>query len=131
MWWRQRPHTADGKLAGPTFREAANAVIAMHEPSWLSPKSGQLWRSSLDTHVHHVIGNLPVAEVTHGHVMSVLQPIWSNNREIARRVNQRISAICRWVVAQGHRNDDPTGIVIVAALAYGEMAECLATVKAS
>ena len=138
------PRVTGGKPAGPTFREAADAVIAMHEPSWRSPKSGQVWRSSLDTYVHPVIGDLPVAEVTPGHVMTVLQPIWSDKRETARRVKQRISAICRWAVAQGHRHDDPAGIVIDAALPrgdvkvqhlpalpYGEVAECLATVKAS
>ena len=138
------PRVAGGKPAGPSFREAADAVIAMHEPGWRGSKSEQVWRSSLDTYVHPVIGNLPVAEVTPGHVMSVLQPIWSDKRETARRVKQRISAICRWAVAQGHRNDDPAGIVIDAALPrgdvkvqhlpalpYDEVAECLATVKAS
>ena len=138
------PRVAGGKPAGPTFREAANTVIAMHEPGWRGPKSGQVWRSSLDAYVHPVIGDLPVAEVTPGHVMSVLQPIWSDKRETARRVKQRISAICRWAVAQGHRNDDPAGLVIDAALPrgdvkvqhlpalpYDEVAECLATVKVS
>ena len=48
--------------------------------------------------------------------MSVLQPIWSDKRETARRVEQRISAIYRWAVAQGHRTDDPAGIVLDAAL---------------
>ena len=138
------PRVAGGKPAGPTFREAAEAVIAMHEPTWRGPKSLQVWTSSLDTYVHPLIGDMPVADVTPGHVMSVLLPIWSDKRETARRVKQRISAICRWAVAQGHRIDDPAGILIDAALPrgevkvqhlpalpYGEVAECLATVKAS
>ena len=118
--------------------------VAMHEPTWRGPKSLQVWTSSLNTYVHPLIGDLPVAEVTPGHVMSVLLPIWSDKRETARRVKQRISAICRWAVAQGHRTDDPAGILIDAALPrgdvkvqhlpalpYREVAECLATVKAS
>ena len=76
--------------------------------------------------------------------MSVLQPVWSDKRETARRVKQRISAICRWAVAQRHRNDDPAGIMPAAApphgdvkaqhlpaLAYDELAQCLATVRAT
>ena len=76
--------------------------------------------------------------------MAVLEPIWNEKRETARRVKQRISAICRWAVAQGHRTDDPAGIVIDAALPrngverrhmpalpYDEVADCLAKVKAS
>ena len=88
-----------------------DAVIAMHALGWRGPKSGQVWSSSLETYVHPVIGDLPVAEVTPGHVMAVLEPIWNEKRETARRVKQRISAICRWAVAQGHRTDDPAGIV--------------------
>ena len=57
-------------------------------------------------------------------------------------MKQRISAICRWAVAQGHRTDDPAGIVIDAALPrngverrhlpalpYEEVAECIAKVR--
>ena len=135
---------AGGEPAGPTFREAANPVIVMHKPTWRGSKSEQVWRSSLDTYVHPVIGEFPVAGVTPSHVMSVLQPIWSDKRDTARRVKQRISAICRWAAAQGHRTDDPAAIVIDAALwrgdvkvqhlpalPYDEVAECLATVQSS
>ena len=134
----------DGRPAGPTFGEAAEAVIAMHEPTWRSRKSGPQWRASLETYAYPTIGHLPVSEVTPGHVMAVLQPIWSGKRETARRVKQRISAICRWAVAQGHRTDDPAGVVIDAALPrtgverrhmpalpYDEVADCIARVKAS
>ena len=116
----------------------------MHEPTWRSPKSGPQWRASLETYAHPVIGDMPVSEITPGHVMAVLQPIWNGKRETARRVKQRISAICRWAVAQGHRTDDPAGVVIDAALPrngverrpmpalpYEEVAGCIAKVRAS
>ena len=139
------PRRDDGKaVVAPTFAEAAEAVIAMHEPNWRSPKSGPQWRASLEAYAYPSIGKLPVSEITPGHVMAVLQPIWNEKRETARRVKQRISAICRWAVAQGHRTDDPAGIVIDAALprngverrhmpalAYDEVAASIAKVKAS
>ena len=139
------PRQPDGKsVLAPTFREAAEAVIAMHEPNWRSPKSGPQWRASLGTYAYPIIGKLPVSEITPGHVMAVLQPMWNEKRETARRVKQRISAICRWAVAQGHRTDDPAGIVIDAALPrngverrhmpalpYDQVADCIAKVKAS
>ena len=139
------PRTEDGKAAlAPTFAEAAEAVIAMHTPTWRSPKSGPQWRSSLETYTYPSIGELPVSEITPGHVMAVLLPIWNDKRETARRVKQRISAICRCAVAQGYRTDDPAGIVVDAALPrnavkrrpmpalpYEEVADCIAKVKAS
>ncbi len=138
------PRKPEGKAASPTFAEAAEAVIAMHQPNWRSPKSGPQWRASLETYAYPVIGKLPVAEITPGKVMAVLEPIWNEKRETARRVKQRISAICRWAVAQGYRTDDPAGIVIDAALPrngverrhmpalpYDEVADCMAQVHAS
>ena len=139
------PRQADGKpVLAPSFAEAAEAVIAIHEPTWRSPKSGPQWRASLETYAYPSIGELPVSELTPGHVMSVLLPIWNEKRETARRVKQCISAICRWAVAQGYRDDDPAGVVVDAALprntvqrrpmralAYEEVADCIAKVKAS
>ncbi len=131
-------------VLSPTFAEAAEAVIAMHTPIWRSPKSGPQWRASLETYAYPSIGELPVSEITPGHVMAVLLPIWNDKRETARRVKQRISTICRWAVAQGYRTDDPAGIVIDAALPrnpvkrrpmpalpYEEVADSIAKVKAS
>ena len=139
------PRRADGKsVLAPTFAEAAVAVIAMHEPNWRSAKSGAQWRASLETYAYPVIGKLPVSEITPAHVMEVLRPIWNDKRETARRVKQRISAICRWAVAQGHRIDDPAGLVIDAALPhnggerrhmpalpYDEVSGCIDRIKAS
>ena len=139
------PRTEDGKaVLAPTFAEAAEAVITMHTPTWRSPKSGPQWRASLETYAYPSIGELRVSEITPGHVMAVLLPIWSDKRETARRVKQRISAICRWAVAQGYRTDDPAGIVVDAALPrnavkrrpmlalpYEEVADCIARVKAT
>ena len=139
------PRRKDGKsVLAPTFAEAAAAVIAMHEPNWRNVKSGAQWRASLETYAYPVIGKLPVSEITPAHVMEVLRPIWNEKRETARRVKQRISAICRWAVAQGHRIDDPAGLVIDAALPqnggtrrhmpalpYDEVRGCIERIKAS
>ena len=62
------PRREDGKAPSPTFAEAAEAVIAIHEPTWRSPKSGPQWRASLKTYAYPVIGKLAVTEVTPGHV---------------------------------------------------------------
>ena len=86
---------------------------------------------------------MPVGNVTSGHVLDILKPIWTK-RETARIVKRRISAVMKWAIAKGHRADDPAGAAIDAvlprggaevrhhrALPYGEVAPALATVKAS
>ena len=138
------PREAGSRPPAPTFAEAAQAVIAIHAPSWRNPKSGPQWQASLETYAYPSLGALPLSDITPGHVMAVLEPIWNEKRETARRVKQRISAICRWAVAQGHRTDDPAGVVIDAALPrngvkrrhmpalpYEDVAECIAKVQSS
>ena len=137
----RRPARGRESAPAPTFAEAAEAVIAIHEPSWRNPKSGPQWRASLKTYVYPSLGALPVSEITPGHVMAVLEPIWNEKRETARRVKQRISAICRWAVAQGHRTDDPAVDAALPrngvkrrhmpALPYEDVAECIAKVRGS
>ena len=87
------------------------------------------------------IGNLPVAQLTGGHVVSVPLPNWRDKRETARQAARSLDM--PWAVAQRYRTGEPAGIVLDAALLrrdgnvqylpalrYDEVAECLATVKA-
>lgn len=127
-----------------TFAEAADAVIALHTPTWRNPQSGPQWRASLETYSYPSLGEMPVSEITFGLITAMLLPIWNDKPETARRVKQRISAICCWSVVQGYRTDDSVGIVGNAALPrnatqrrsmpafhYDDVADSLAKVKAS
>ena len=71
-----------------------------------------------------------------------LLPIWNTKRETARKVRQRIGTVMKWVIAEGHRKDNPAGDAIGAALptvghktthqraiAHGEVAEALRKVR--
>ena len=101
----------------PTFSAAAEAVIALHAGKWKpGGKSEGQWRSSLATYVAPVIGAKRVDEITTADVMACLAPIWTTKAETAKRVRQRISAIMRWAIAEGHRTDNPAGDSVVAAL---------------
>lgn len=48
--------------------------------------------------------------------MRCLLPIWNTKRETARKVRQRIGTVMKWAIAEGHRNDNPAGDAIDAAL---------------
>ena len=105
------------KSAVPTFAEAVDAVIKVHEPTWKDgARSAEIWRSSLGAYAMPRLGRLPVSDVTTADVMAVLLPIWNEKRETARRVRQRIGAVMKWAVAQGFRQDNPAGDAIGAAL---------------
>jgi len=92
----------------PTFAEAAEAVVAIHEATWdAGGKSAYQWRATLRDYALPKIGPKRVGDVTAADVLAVLVPIWTAKQETARRVKQRLSAIMKWAAAQGYRTDNP------------------------
>ena len=113
----------------PTFEDAAERVIALHEPTWRDgARSAEIWRSSLDTYAYAKLGTLTVDRITTADVLATLMQVTTNNRtgetgafwnvarETAKRVRQRIGAVMKWAIAEGHRADNPAGDAIAQAL---------------
>ncbi len=99
----------------PTFSEAAEIVIKLHEPTWRDgAKSAGQWRASLRDYADPVFGNKLVSEVTAQDILAALKPNWNSKRETMRRVRQRVGAVMKWAVAQGYRADDPVPAVTAA-----------------
>ena len=129
----------------PAFAEAAARVHEIHGPGWRNARHAATWLSSLREYAFPRFGERPVSDVTAQDVMAVLLPIWHSKPETARRVRQRIGAVMRWAIAEGHRLDNPAGEILTAALPrnngngprhhralpYGDVAGALAAVRAS
>ena len=86
-----------------TFRSAAEAYIAAHEPGWRSAVHQRHWRASLDRHAYPVMGAVPVSEITTQHVLDVVQPIWKEIPETASRLRGRIEMVLSYATARGWR----------------------------
>ncbi|WP_433989081.1 Prophage integrase IntA (plasmid) [Pseudoseohaeicola sp. NH-UV-7] len=126
-----------------TFEEASRKVHKIHEPTWRNKKHAAQFISTLETYTFPRIGKLKVSEVTTADVLAVLQPIWLEKPETARRVKQRIGTVMKWAIANGWRQDDPAISVASAlpkqdrtpahrkALPYDKVPEFLETLKAS
>ena len=141
-----RDNAAGRSLRGdgiPTFAEALDAVIRLHRDSWRGSKTESEWRQSLAIHAFPILGDRPVDAITTGDVLGILAPIWSDRHETARRVLQRIGAVMKWSIAQGHRQDDPAHAAAAAlprngtgktehhaALPHAEVGDALKRVKA-
>ena len=115
---RQRGELVTGRRRTvPTFEEAVEKVIAVHRDGWKGGgRQEKLWRATLRDYAMPRLGGLPVNRIHAADVMAVLQPIWNGKRVTAQRVRRRISAVMRWAVAQGYREDNPAGEAIGAAL---------------
>ena len=100
----------------PTFSQAFEIVLALHQPKWKNDRVAGQWRSSMDAYVMPKIGNKLVSEITTSDVMGVLTPIWLSKPETARKLRQRLGMIMKWAVAEGHRESNPAGDAVGAAL---------------
>ena len=128
----------------PTFREAAEAVHKANLPRWRNARHIDSWMQTLERHAMPVIGSMPVDRIEKIDVLSVLNPIWTDKAETARRVRSRIRTVLKWAQAHGHVEHNVAGEAIDGALPpmpkvkehfralhYLEVPDALAVVDAS
>lgn len=94
------------RVQGLTFKAAAEIYIKTNEGNWRNEKHRQQWRNTLDTYAHPAIGDIPVAEITSAHVLSIIEPIWKLKPETASRVRGRIEGILDAAKARGYREGE-------------------------
>ena len=127
----------------PTFAEAVEAVIELNAPTWSSAKHAAQFRSTIATYVMPRLGKRLVNDIGSADILAVLQPIWAEKNETAKRVKQRLGKIMTWAIAQGYRTDDPTLALDQVlpkitrqpqhfkSLPYTEVASCLDAIRIS
>src|SRR5262249_5842402 len=67
--------------ASITLKEAAERYIAANEAGWKSSKHAAQWGATLEKYAYPGIGKIQVAAVETSHVVSILEPIWTNVTE--------------------------------------------------
>jgi len=85
-----------------TFNEAAKAVLTWKTREFRNAKHAKQWEATLETYAAPLLGSLPVASIETGHVVNVLESIWTKKTETATRVRQRIETVLDWAIASGY-----------------------------
>ncbi len=88
-----------------TFRQVADRYLAAHEAAWRNEKHRYQWRTTLALACEQ-IGRTPVASVTTGDVMRVLQPLWREKTETASRLRGRVESVLDYAAAHGWRTGE-------------------------
>ena len=89
-----------------TFTQAAAQFIRQHRRAWSNPKHARQWVSTLKTYARPVIGTLAVDQIQTQHVLTILQPLWLDKTETAKRVQGRIERVLDQETALKHRAGD-------------------------
>ena len=88
-----------------TFEECAARYISDMSVNW-SVRSIDQWRASLRDYAFPVMAELPVAAIDTALVTKVLEQIWLQRPETARRVRGRIENILDWGKTRGYREGE-------------------------
>ncbi|MEY9184900.1 tyrosine-type recombinase/integrase [Bradyrhizobium sp. USDA 313] len=89
-----------------TFEAYAKQYIAGKEAGWKNQKHRQQWTNSLRDYAFPIIGKLAIPDIDVEAVRKVLDPIWDQKKETARRVRGRIEAILNGAKADKLRTGD-------------------------
>lgn len=91
-----------------TFREATFATHEALKSRWVE-KNAAAFLSSLEAYAFPEMGNLHVATITAGHIVDLLQPIWIEKPEVARKVRMRIGQVLNFSHSKGWRPTEAPG----------------------
>ena len=138
------PLTEKNKARTPTFREAAEKTFQANKTRWRSEKTAANWTRGMVRYAFPVIGNIRVDQVGREQVLRILNGIWKDKPEAARKLRQRIRTVFSWCHAHGFIEHNPAGKMIdgglqrmpavksnFRSLPYREVAEALETVEAT
>lgn len=89
-----------------TFEKAAEALFAAMKPKWKNAKHAAQWINTLRDYANPIMGKVDVALIDTPLVLRVLEPIWNEKPETARRVRQRIAAVLDSAKARNLRTGD-------------------------
>ena len=100
----ERETTRLPQVKSITFKEAADAYIAAHEPGWKNAKHASQWRNTLKTYAFPISGSLSVSDFDTSIVMQILRPVWTSKPETTSRLRGRIERILDWSSVSGFRS---------------------------
>ncbi len=90
------------KHRAKTFRECAEVVIAKKTLELKNQKHIEQWSSTLETYIYPTLGDLIVGTITKVDIAAVLEPIWIEKNETAKRIRGRIETIFDYAKAMGY-----------------------------
>ncbi|WP_371061295.1 tyrosine-type recombinase/integrase [Rhodosalinus sp. 5P4] len=92
--------------AGLTFADAVERYAAAKLDEFRNPKDRKRWRTVFETYALRTLGRKDVADITVQDVLRVLEPIWHDKTETAKRLRGRIENVLSWATVAGHRTGD-------------------------
>lgn len=102
----ERARAALATAQSMTFKECREKFIAAQRAGWRNEKHSAQWETTLERYVEPVFGAVSIQAIDTGLVLKVLEPIWREKPETARRVRGRVEAIIDFATAREWRKGE-------------------------
>ncbi|MCB1418314.1 MAG: integrase arm-type DNA-binding domain-containing protein [Notoacmeibacter sp.] len=89
-----------------TFGQYADDYVRLHEREWANDKHRAQWRATTSDRYIRDLRRRPLAEVCTEDVLDAIKPFWTDKRETANRIRQRIEAILDAAKVEGKRTGE-------------------------
>ena len=86
------------------YEDAMRDIAAVKR--WRNEESERQWRSTMQTYVLPIIGDIPLDEIGIKEVLTVVEPIWETKTETASRVLGRLATFLNWANVHEYRTGD-------------------------
>ena len=93
-------------IKNKTFKECAEVVISKKKLELKNKKHISQWSSTLETYVYPTLGERIIGTISKADVASVLEPIWTEINETAKRIRGRIEVIFDYAKAMEYFEGD-------------------------
>ena len=86
-----------------SFRQAFDTFFDLRKQSLSNGKHLKQWPATMEAYVFPRIGDRLVSDITHADILAILEPIWFEKPETAKRVLQRLEAVFKSAILRGQR----------------------------
>lgn len=89
-----------------TFDEAAKIVHDTKSEEFKNEKYKAQWISVIKSYASPIIGKMPVSEITLHEIKAVLEPIWKEKTDTAKKLRGNIEVILAWATVHEYRTGE-------------------------
>ena len=90
---RRKAQAHRKKHEGIFFSDVAKRYMTSHHETWTNAKHAHDWASSLERYAYAILDQKPLSELETDDVLKVLEPIWQDKHETAKKVQGRIKLV--------------------------------------
>lgn len=101
----KRKERAQGTKKTLTFKCVSEEYMAKKEVIWKNAVHKKQWKSTFETYVYCFIGKKDISEVNSTDIYNILDPIWQQKPETARRIKGRIDNVMSFAIAREYRSN--------------------------